>query len=255
MELTFLLLVSFNVALQIVCAQDYCDSSYCGSRKHIACNNNGAFAASCQSPAMVTFTQAEKNSIVDAHNAKRNTVAGGKTALKTACRMATMQWDDELAKLAAFNVKQCQMKHDSCRNTKTFKHSGQNLARRSFNSSPNITQLSLLSVDAWYNEIKDTKMEYMNAYPSSYKGPAIGHFTVMVADRNIRVGCAASTYGVSGHRYTAFLFACNYATTNMVNFPIYKSCSVAASQCTTGKNPSYTSLCSASEKYDVNKFV
>ncbi|XP_018802408.1 PREDICTED: venom allergen 3-like [Bactrocera latifrons] len=254
MERKTVLIASFLAALQIVNAQNYCDSSYCGSRTHIACNNNGAFASSCQSPALVGFTQALKNSIVDAHNAKRNTVAGGNTALKPACRMATMQWDDELAKLAAFNVKQCQMKHDACHNTKAFEYSGQNLAWITFYNTPNTMQLSLQSVDMWYNEIKDTKMEYINKYPNNYSGPTIGHFTVMMADRNIRVGCAASTYSVSGQRYKAFLFACNYATTNMINFPIYTSCSVAASQCTTGKNPKYTSLCSASEKYDVNKW-
>ncbi|XP_011200656.2 antigen 5 like allergen Cul n 1-like [Bactrocera dorsalis] len=255
MEPKFLLLASFIVALQIVCAQDYCDSLYCDSRTHIACNNTGEFAASCQSPAMVTFTQAEKNSIVDAHNAKRNTVAGGKTALKPACRMATMQWDDELATLAALNVKQCKAKHDACHNTADFEYSGQNLARRSFNKSPNITQLSLQSVDMWYNKIKDIKMKYINKFPSKDKRPKIGHFTVMMADRNIRVGCAASTYRVSGHRYTVFLFVCNYATTNIIGIPIYESCSVAASNCTTGKNPTYTSLCSVAEEYDVNTFV
>lgn len=70
----------------------------------------------------------------------------------------------------------------------------------------------------------------------------------MMADRNIRVGCAAATYG------NAFLIACNYATTNMVGFPIYTSCSSAGSSCTTGPNPQYPNLCSASEVYDVNKW-
>ncbi|XP_039960561.1 antigen 5 like allergen Cul n 1-like [Bactrocera tryoni] len=255
MELKFLLLVSFIAVLQIVYAQDYCDSSYCRSGTHIACNNSGAFAASCLSPALVSFTQAQKNSIIASHNAKRNTVAGGKTALSPACRMATMQWDDELATLAALNVKQCQMKHDACHNTADFDYSGQNLAWITFYNTPNTTQLSLKSVDMWYNEINNTKMEYINAYPRNYSGPEIGHFTVMVADRNIRLGCAASTYNVTGQQYKAFLFACNYATTNIIGVPIYKSCSVAATNCTTGKNPSYTSLCSVAEEYDVNTFV
>ncbi|XP_028894690.2 antigen 5 like allergen Cul n 1-like [Zeugodacus cucurbitae] len=254
MELKFVLIAAFIGALQIVHAKDYCDSSYCGSRKHIACDNNGKFAASCKNPAMITFTQTQKDLIVDSHNNKRNTVAGGKTKLKPACRMATMQWDNELAELAALNVKQCQMKHDACRNTDAFKYSGQNLAWITFYNTPNATKLSLQSVDMWYDEIDDTKMEYINKYPNNYQGPAIGHFTVMMADRNIRVGCAASTYDESGQPYKAFLFACNYATTNMINFPIYKSCSVAASECKAGKNPKYTSLCSVSEKYDVNKW-
>lgn len=74
----------------------------------------------------------------------------------------------------------------------------------------------------------------------------------MMADRNIRLGCAASTY--SQQPYQAYLVACNYATTNMINFPIYKSCNKAGTSCTTGTNPKYPNLCSASEKYDVNKW-
>nr|XP_036231968.1 antigen 5 like allergen Cul n 1-like [Bactrocera oleae]XP_036231969.1 antigen 5 like allergen Cul n 1-like [Bactrocera oleae] len=168
--------------------------------------------------------------------------------------MATMQWDEELATLAALNVKQCQMRHDACHNTDAFEYSGQNLAWITFYNTPNTTRLSLQSVDMWYNEIKDTRMAYINRYPNNYQGPTIGHFTVMVADRNIRVGCAASTYNVSGQRYKSYLFACNYATTNMINFPMYKSCSVPASECTAGKNPKYSSLCAASERYEVNRW-
>lgn len=83
---------------------------------------------------------------------------------------------------------------------------------------------------------------------------AIGHFTVMMADRNIRVGCAGATYTNDGERYLSYLVACNYATTNMINFPIYESCSRAAASCTTGTNPKYPNLCSASEQYAVNKW-
>uniref|UniRef100_W8B4H9 Venom allergen-1 n=1 Tax=Ceratitis capitata TaxID=7213 RepID=W8B4H9_CERCA len=247
-------IVLYVALLQIVCATNYCDKSLCGSSQHIACNNNGKFASSCKNPTAITFTQAQKNQIVNAHNAKRDLVAGGKTALKAACRMATMQWDEELATLAALNVKQCEMKHDACHNTDAFKYSGQNLAWISFYNSPNASKLSQQSVDMWYNEIKDTKMAYINKYPNNYSGPTIGHFTVMVADKNIRVGCAASTFDVSGQPYKGYLFACNYATTNMIDFPIYKGCSEAASNCTTGRNPDFNNLCSASEEYDVNKW-
>lgn len=75
----------------------------------------------------------------------------------------------------------------------------------------------------------------------------------MMADRNIRVGCAASTYTKKGEP-TSYLVACNYATTNMSNFPIYEKCAKAASTCKTGKNPQYPNLCSASEEYAVNKW-
>lgn len=122
---------------------------------------------------MVTLTQAHKNLIVRLHNTKRNTVASGRTKLRPACRMSTMQWDDELARMAAFNVKQCQMRHDSCRNTQTFKYSGQNLARSSYNGTPNIRNLLQTLINMWYNEIKDTTMAYINRYPNNYSGPLV----------------------------------------------------------------------------------
>ena len=51
--------------------------------------------------------------ILHNHNKLRNRVAqGGFQSYKSAVRMATMRWSPELAKLAAYNVKQCNMKHD-----------------------------------------------------------------------------------------------------------------------------------------------
>ncbi|XP_053948657.1 antigen 5 like allergen Cul n 1-like [Anastrepha ludens] len=254
MQLKFTFLAFLLGTFEIISATNYCDSSLCSSSKHIACNNNGNFASSCKSPSLVTLTQANRNAIVNAHNVKRNLVAGGGTNLKPACRMATMQWDDELAALAALNVKQCQMKHDACHNTDAFKYSGQNLAWITFYGTPDVAKLAQHSIDMWYNEIKDTKLAYINAYPNNYQGLTIGHFTVMVADRNIRVGCAASTYAVSGKSYKAFLMACNYATTNMINFPIYKACATAASNCKKGTNADFPNLCSKSEVFAVNKW-
>ncbi|XP_039960575.1 antigen 5 like allergen Cul n 1-like [Bactrocera neohumeralis] len=245
MPLILLILTAVSAAL----ATNYCDPKLCGRTKHIACGNYGAFAARCIDPEVVSFTKRQRDLIVRAHNKVRNRVAGGTSALQPACRMATMQWDDELAALAVFNVKQCKGSHD-CHNTATFKYSGQNLAWMTYNDSPNTTEMSLKSVDMWYDESKNTKMEYINKYPSNYRGPTIGHFTVMVADRNIRVGCAASTYMDPDESQYAFLFACNYASTNLVGTPTYKSCTSAASLCETGRNRRYRNLCSPSEKYE-----
>lgn len=51
------------------------------------------------------MTKKFKEILVDTHNEKRNLVAGGKEYKhKAACRVATMQWDDELAKLATLYV-------------------------------------------------------------------------------------------------------------------------------------------------------
>lgn len=76
----------------------------------------------------------------------------------------------------------------------------------------------------------------------------------MMSDRNIRVGCAAATYSVDGKDYKNYLFACNYASTNMVGYPIYKTCNKPAADCKSGTNSSYKNLCSKSESYNVNKY-
>ncbi|XP_064537065.1 antigen 5 like allergen Cul n 1-like [Drosophila montana] len=239
--------------LGIASGTDYCQTS-CGSTKNIGCNNTGAWGSACPSDkALVDFTTSDQNAIVAKHNEYRNFIAGGgDSKLSPACRMATMQWSDELAYLASLNVKSCQMSHDGCHNTDDFKWSGQNLAWIGYFNPLNATANAISSVTMWYNEVSNTQQSQIDAYPSNYNGATIGHFTVMVADRNTRVGCAASTYSVSGQSYKAFLMACNYAATNVIGVKMYNSCTVGASKCTTGVNPSYKFLCSTKEVYDVN---
>lgn len=52
----------------------------------------------------------------------------------------------------------------------------------------------------------------------------------------------------------SFLLTCNYATTNVINFPIYKSCSESDAECKNGKNPAFRNLCSTNEMFDVNSY-
>ncbi|KAH8293372.1 hypothetical protein KR044_011138 [Drosophila immigrans] len=249
-----LLSISLTLALANAATPDYCATTLCGTETHIACNNDGAWGSSCPSDrALLSLSQADKNVLLARHNTHRNFIAGGgDSKLSAACRMATMQWDDELAYLASLNVRSCKMSHDACRNTDAFQWAGQNLAWIGYFDPLNTTASLLKGVDMWYSEVKDTKQSHIDAYPSDYNGPAIGHFTVMVADRNTHVGCAVSTYSVQGQSYKAFLLACNYAATNVIGVKMYNSCSTPASKCTTGVNPSYKFLCSTSEVYDVN---
>ncbi|XP_005186051.2 antigen 5 like allergen Cul n 1-like [Musca domestica] len=243
--------------LSLAKATDYCSPSLCKEGvNHIACGHDGELSEVCPSDAkLVEIDDQLKEVLVNAHNAKRNLIAGGdEEKHEPACRMATIQWDDELSLLAALNVLQCDLKHDRCRNTDDFKYSGQNIAWLGYHGTANDASLLEKAVDFWYSEVADSKMDYINKYPKNYTGPAIGHFTVMVADRNVRVGCAAATYSVEGETYKAYLVTCNYATTNMINFPIYERCDKAAESCTTGANPLYPNLCSTSEEYAVNKW-
>jgi hypothetical protein len=65
-----------NIISHVSGQVDYC--SLC--RWHIACNNTGAFSLNCPADAVVVpFTQADKDSFLNAHNTLRNTLAGGLT--------------------------------------------------------------------------------------------------------------------------------------------------------------------------------
>ena len=121
---------------------------------------------------MVTMTNELKQLWVDAHNEKRNLIAGGGDANHSpACRMATMEWDDELAQLAALNVKQCKMAHDKCRNTDAFSYAGQNLAWMGFTGPIDHAARMKQSVQMWFDEVKDSKQSYIDSYPKGYSGP------------------------------------------------------------------------------------
>ncbi|XP_075157841.1 venom allergen-1-like [Haematobia irritans] len=240
---------AFICIIGTVVATDYCSSSLCNGKTHIACDHNGNFDSTCPSnAAMVNIDSSLKSYILDFHNEKRNLIAGGSVNKHdAACRMGTAQWDDELASLAAFNVRQCKMAHDKCRNTDSFQFAGQNLAYKTYGGTPNYQNLLKATMNMWYDEVLNSNMNFINSYPSG--GAGIGHFTVMVNENNIRVGCAAATYGKSKMQ---FLIACNYARTNVAGMPIYTSCDTPASSCTSGKNSKYPNLCSTSESYDPN---
>ncbi|KAH8287311.1 hypothetical protein KR054_005669, partial [Drosophila jambulina] len=213
------------------------------------------FSSNCPTspaPRLLVFNPNQKKITVNLHNKLRNQLASGKlTKYKPAKRMATMKWNNELASLAALNVKQCQMSHDACHNTQTFKASGQNLA--TFGSTGDITTTPAAtlirdSVNAWWNEKKDANQSIMAKYPSNYSGPQIGHFTAMAQEKNTHCGCAASYYVKDG--WSWFLMACNYATTNWIGQPVYQA-GTKASGCKKGANANYPGLCKPTEVYNV----
>lgn len=195
------------------------------------------------------------NDILQAHNEKRNQVAGGEVPNHDpAVRIGTVQWDDELAYLAGLNVKTCQFEHDVCHNTDAFAWAGQNLAVNSwYGGTEDIQALLLGQIDMWFNEHHDSNMNNINAVPADDHGVVTGHFTALVHELSIRVGCASvrTSEVQDGITWQTLLTACNYSHTNVIGRPIYRS-GPTASECTTGTNPDYPNLCSVAENYDVN---
>lgn len=76
----------------------------------------------------------------------------------------------------------------------------------------------------------------------------IGHFTQVVQDNSIEIGCGLIKWKqLKGTKLeNVAYFVCNYAMGNMADQPIYVP-GATASQCQTGNNPNYTGLCSLEE--------
>ncbi|KAH8276107.1 hypothetical protein KR044_002175, partial [Drosophila immigrans] len=199
---------------------------------------------------LLEIDQDAQDVLVAAHNAVRQQWASGKGKVRVkACRMATVHWDDELARLAEYNVKQCKMEHDECHNTKVYPNSGQNLFFTGYKggSPPDLNGILELAVKDWAGEGQYVNKAILREYPDNYEGPTIGHFTMVAQELNVAVGCAVSNY-VNERGFNTFLVACNYATTNFITNPVYRACSSAAAECTTGSNSQYPALCSSDEE-------
>jgi len=247
-ELIFALLIG---AVCVVSGQNYCDRSLCNGNSHVGCLHSGLFANSCPADRhLVRLSREQKQTILNTHNFLRNKIAsGGIGGYCSASRMATMQWSDELAYLATLNVLQCQMRHDSCRNTWQFRFAGQNLAWRGQSwGFEDVTSLMVNSMLIWFNEYELTDQSAINRC-CGWNIHDIGHFTQMAYDRATHVGCAFARYT---NNYKTGLFACNYASGNIKGYRVYK-CGIPASGCLHGKNSNYPALCNVNEPIDPNQ--
>uniref|UniRef100_A0A182M7Q2 SCP domain-containing protein n=1 Tax=Anopheles culicifacies TaxID=139723 RepID=A0A182M7Q2_9DIPT len=161
--------------------------------------------------------------------------------------MPTITWDTELAKQAGNNARSCVYGHDRCRNTPVYAWAGQNIAISQFYGMTKTNEeLVKEGINSWWSEFNVTTQAQLKSYPPNYTGPAIGHFTQMANDQTSKIGCAMQYWLDDG--WETYYLVCNYAVTNIVGRPTYKSGTVA-SGCTTGRNPiaSLNGLCSTAE--------
>lgn len=160
-------------------------------------------------------------------------------------------WDEQLAYLAILNVKQCQMRHDSCRGTGAYKYAGQNLCtRKKSNEFENVETSIDNCISMWFDEKAYASMNDINRCCNLESSNPIGHFTVIVNDRANRVGCAMIRYKKKGKVQT--LFACNYSFTNIIDKRVYIT-GKTASECLSGNNPDYEGLCNESEEINFSE--
>jgi len=117
------------------------------------------------------------DNILKNHNERRYLLASGKdSTLPHAARMVAMQWDEDLAAVAGFNVRMCQAKHDECRNTDRFPRSGQNIIV--FNMTRRVEkpvmemlypELVSIAMNTWWSESERMTAANMELYPCDEK--------------------------------------------------------------------------------------
>ncbi|KAH8312092.1 hypothetical protein KR044_009348, partial [Drosophila immigrans] len=191
-----------------------------------------------------------KTLILDTLNALRDMVAHGDIdAFLPAARMGSLTWDDELAYLAKFNVLQCDLHRDPCRNTVAFKNVGQTVALRTVRPSAGETTNDAIDrmIKLWFKEYDAATMADMEAYKRRHGQPKENFQQIMLENAQ-KVGCSTVLKFQNG--WLKWYFTCNYANSPTVGKPIYKSSSKAGSACQKGKNPQYANLCSVDESYE-----
>lgn len=205
----------------------------------------------------VNFTSAQIQSILHRHNTLRSLTALGHTLgrdgnLPSGVRMAQVRWDSTLAHFANLNVRQCEMRHDPCRNTDDFNFSGQNLAMLFTGGNINIDTFIVNMIDLWFNERQYAIPSDIPSFNASRLNE-IGHFTALVNERQTHIGCSMSMFDfdLSGTTWRAGLLACNYAFTNMIGWPVYRV-GAAGSQCLQGTDGTYPGLCTLNEPINPN---
>lgn len=212
-------------------------SQYCGNSEHIACRPNSFVASQkCQNVRLIPLTLQQKGLIVSRHNEYRKQIASGlNSKFPAAQQMGVMRWDETLQLLAETHVRHCTFEHDQCRATPEYPQAGQNLfSTSSAGVTPNATAALLKGIDSWFEEWKVAHPSMLDKFEAHHLNA--GHFSVMVNDRNNRLGCGMISYNVfdKGYKWDAFMLTCNYQGTNMLGQPVYRRgvpCSGCKSTC------------------------
>lgn len=113
---------------------------------------------------VVRITPDRRNMILNALNDYRDRIARGDLmGFKPATRMATLQWDPELASFAELNVKRCALVNDHCRNSEQFRNVAQVVAEGGWQSAPSDDPTDTTLEYHTENEVINATLEQMFA--------------------------------------------------------------------------------------------
>ncbi|XP_058130123.1 antigen 5 like allergen Cul n 1-like [Anopheles ziemanni] len=231
---------------------NYCDQSLCRSNyTHIGCNATESFGVLCPAGTvqLVQMDQPMKDLILKLHNSLRSELASGKmTGFAEAERMAVLEWDDELAKLAEYNARTCHYLHDECRSTKRYRNAGQNIGRKSRagNVTVDLEQAVTDLTNKWWQEYVETNQTVMDNYRPVGEGVDVGHFARMASDRVTKVGCGATRYYNVARKRSNVYYVCNYSYSPELGQPVYRKgtqCSKCGADPGAKCSSTYAGLC------------
>jgi hypothetical protein len=117
-------------------------------------------------------------------------------------------------------------------------YAGQNIAG---DYGEDLNKIANSNVDNWYSEVDQSDQSSIDNCCDNYK--VNGHFTQIIRDSTMRIGCAVGIIPYQGNQMTYTV--CNYSYGNL-DGKAYKS-GPPASECKTGPNPKYPALCSPAE--------
>ncbi|EDW97868.2 uncharacterized protein LOC6537610 [Drosophila yakuba] len=229
----------------------YCERSLCHQDlKHVACNTTADLHDKCSLDAeILEMTPKIEKFLLRRFNELRDSVAkGGFNGLSPASRMGTLKWNSELAYLASFNVKDCVLRHDECRNTNFTQNAGQTVGYRGIRGKvPELEDILRDIIGVWMRENAGTSMVNIMKYNDLEDGSPKYNFIQIVLENAEFVGCAIVQQSRNGWFQT--FFTCNYGHAPVVGEPVYESGQQAAENCKSGVNPKYVHLCAESEVY------
>ncbi|ESO84184.1 hypothetical protein LOTGIDRAFT_203268 [Lottia gigantea] len=166
----------------------------------------------------VAVDASAKKEIVDRHNKLRSEVT------PAASGMVKMVWDDELAKIAEKWAKQCKFGHDNYKKRATKAYPSVFIGQNGAFDTVTWTE----AIDEWYSE----KKSFVHG-KGSKDGGVIGHYTQVVNDNAVRVGCGrADCPPGSDENFQKTTWFCNYARGQLTSeFPNPYSLGTPCSSC------------------------
>ncbi|XP_055686740.1 antigen 5 like allergen Cul n 1-like [Lutzomyia longipalpis] len=230
---------------------DWCEieEEFCNGKSHIACQKNKFPRGECFDVQIVKMDELLVQAILDRHNYYRNEIACGRIGgYPTASKMPVMEWDEELEFLATQHVQHCNFQHDGCRASYQYPHAGQNLGFHATTGHlENLANVTQFMIDEWFQEYTLVDPSVVGKFEKS--DLKAGHFTVVVNEANKRVGCGMITYTYKEDNrvWNAVMFTCDYAKTNILNWPIYTvgAPTTACKEIEMVPNKHYAGLCCA----------